>query len=399
MTEQVIVIRYDEIAIKGKNRPLFEQRLAKNISRALAISPSRITRERGRLYVEAESDDGQWTHRLEQVFGVKNFSPMIRVEPEINVVATTAINLARQEVDRGARSFKVQARRSLKTFPMNSPEINSHLGRVILGAIPELSVDVHEPDFILEVKVRQPGVFLSSRTYEGSGGLPVGINGKALLLLSGGIDSPVAGWMLMKRGLAIDTIYFHSPPYTGEKAREKVFDLSRVLSRWKIAPVRVFVPYFTEVQVETSRAIPPPLWTVVHRRFMHRIAEQIARKHRYDALATGECLGQVASQTVRNLQCVDRAVDILTLRPLTGFDKVEIVNRAKQIGTYAISILPHEDCCTLFAPKQPKTRARIEEVEAFEARLDREKLMTTALERMEVFQVSSAEVAPARLEK
>jgi thiamine biosynthesis protein ThiI len=390
----MIVIRYDEIAIKGKNRPMFERRLVDNLCRLLAIPQSRVTRERGRVYIEAEGQESEWVRRIEQVFGVKNFSPMIRVEPVMSAIEAAAVDLARQQVDRGRRSFKVETRRADKTFPLNSLEINVHLGRIVLEAVPELKVDVHTPDFILQVEVRPPGVFLSNQTFQGPGGLPVGINGRALLLLSGGIDSPVAGWMVMKRGLSVDTLYFNSPPYTGEKAKEKVFEIAQVLSQWKTAPVKVFVPYFTEIQLETGHAIPPPLWTVVHRRFMHRIAERVARKHRYHALATGESIGQVASQTVHNLECVDRAVDILTLRPLTGFDKVEIVNRAKHIGTYAISILPHEDCCALFAPKQPKTRARIREVEAFEARLDAEKLMATALERMEVFRVSPTEIVP-----
>lgn len=385
MTEPLIIIAPDEISIKGKNRPQFEQRLAENIARALSLPASHVKRERGRLYVRLESADDRWMRALERIFGVKNFSLAIRLPHSLEALEAHAIEWARQEVAGGARTFKVETRREMKTFPMNSLEINAHLGRLLLQSIPELRVDVHEPDFRLHVEVRQVGILLATHTHAGPGGLPVGINGRALLLLSGGIDSPVAGWMMMKRGLAIDAVYFHSPPYTSEKAKEKVIELARVLSRWKIAPVKVYMPHFTEIQVQAARVIPSSLWTIIHRRFMHRVAERIARLHRYDALVTGESVGQVASQTVQNLTCIERAVEILVLRPLTGFDKFEIISRAQQIGTYEISILPYEDCCTLFAPKNPKTKGRLDQVEAAESQLDVEALIAEALERMEVF--------------
>lgn len=387
MTEQLIVIAPDEISIKGKNRPQFERRLAGNIARALNRPPSHVWRQRGRLYVRMDSADDRWRQALEQIFGVKNFSLAFRLPHSLEALEAQAIECARQEVAAGARTFKVEARRELKTFPMSSPEINAHLGRLVLQSLPELRVDVHEPDFRLQVEVRRLGILLATRTYAGPGGLPVGINGQALLLLSGGIDSPVAGWMMMKRGLAIDAVYFHSPPYTSEKAKEKVLQLARVLSRWKIAPVKVFVPHFTEIQVQVARRIPSSLWTIIHRRFMHRVAERLARLHRYEALVTGESVGQVASQTIHNLTCIERAVEILVLRPLTGFDKLEIIRWARQIGTYEISILPHEDCCTLFASKNPTTKGRPGQVEAVESRLDVEALIAGALERLEVFTV------------
>ncbi len=389
MREQLVTIRFDEIGLKGKNRPLFEKRLADNIARALHIDASRVKRERGRIYVYPEREDERLLRRLEQVFGVKTFSPGVRVPVAVEAMEAEAIELARKEVDGGAKTFKVDARRALKSFPLDSMDINAHLGRRVLEAFPELSVDVHQPDFKLQVEVRPSGIFLSTRTYQGPGGVPVGMSGRALLLLSGGIDSPVAGWMLMKRGLAIDAVYFHSPPYTGERAKEKVLELARVLARWKGDQVKVYVPYFTEIQVQTAQHVPSPLWTIIHRRFMHRIAERIAEADGFNALATGESIGQVASQTVQNLQCIDRAVRILVLRPLTGFDKVEIVNLAKRIGTYEISIQPYEDCCTLFAPKNPKTKARLDHVESAESQLPADRLIAEAFERMEVITVNA----------
>ncbi|MBI3950437.1 MAG: tRNA 4-thiouridine(8) synthase ThiI [Acidobacteria bacterium] len=388
MTDHLIIIAPDEISIKGKNRSQFERRLAENIARALNITPSRVQRERGRLYVQMDSESEPWIRRLERVFGVRNFSHALRIPPTIEAMEAGAIECAREKVARGARTFKVETRREMKAFPMNSMEINAHLGRLLLQAIPDLKVDVHEPDFRLHVEVRRVGILLSTRSYPGPGGLPVGINGRALLLLSGGIDSPVAGWMVMKRGLSLDAVYFHSPPYTGEKAKEKAFELARVLSRWKLAPVKIYVLSLTEIQEQTAQMVPSPLWTVIHRRFMHRLAERIARLHGYHTLVTGESVGQVASQTVQNMECIDRSVRILVLRPLTGFDKLEIVAKAKQIGTFEISILPYEDCCTLFAPKNPTTKARLEQVEAAESKLDVEGLTTQALERIEVASAS-----------
>jgi thiamine biosynthesis protein ThiI len=412
MAEHLIIIRPDEISIKGRNRPVFERRLMINTARALGISPAQVKRERGRVYIHLDSENAleregiengpttgrvyihldsenaQWVRQLERVFGVKNFSPAIRVPATVEAMEAKAVELAAREAEGGARTFKVETRRGVKTFPMTSMEINAHLGRFVLDSIPQLAVDVHEPEFVLRVEIRRVGILFSTRTFLGPGGLPVGVNGKALLLLSGGIDSPVAGWMLMKRGVAIDAVYFHSPPYTSEKAREKVFELARVLSRWKLAPVKVHIPFFTEIQMHVARVAPAPLWTVLHRRFMHRIAERIAGSGGYDALATGESIGQVASQTVRNLDCIDRAVGMLVLRPLAGFDKFEIVTQAKRIGTYEISVLPYEDCCALFAPKNPQTNARVEQVEAAESQLDVEGLIIEALTRMEAYSIS-----------
>lgn len=387
MAERLIIVRYDEIGIKGRNRPDFVKKLAENIRRVTGLEQERIRIEWGRLYIRAGDQEETLLRTLPRVFGIRSLSPAVRLPLDMDALQQEAVAIARRDYGRGARTFKVETRRSLKTFPLTSPEINRYLGTAIQRAVPDLRVDVHRPDLTVAVEVRQEGIFLFSEWVEGPGGLPVGINGRALVLLSGGIDSPVAAWMTMKRGIAVDVVYFHSFPYTGDKAKEKVIELSRCLSRWKSEPVTVYVASFTDIQVAISQQIPPPLWTVFHRRFMYRVAERLAFEHGYGALVTGESLGQVASQTLENLSCVEAAVSILVLRPLIGLDKAEIVALARRIGTYDISILPYEDCCTLFAPKNPVTRARRDRVEQLEQRLDVGGLIAAALNGTEIFSV------------
>lgn len=388
MAERVVLVRYDEIGIKGRNRPDFIRKLAENIRRVTGLERDRVRIEWGRLYILAGNDEAELLRALPRVFGIRSVSPAVRLPLDMTLLEQEAVALARREYERGARTFKVETRRSLKTFPLTSLDISRLLGTAIQRAIPHFAVDVHHPDTTIGVEIRQEGILLFAEWIEGPGGLPVGINGRALVLLSGGIDSPVAAWMAMKRGIAVDVVYFHSFPYTGDKAKEKVIELSRCLSRWKGEPVTVYIPSFTNLQMEISRQIPPPLWTVFHRRFMYRVAERLAIEHEYGALVTGESLGQVASQTLENLSCVNAAVSILVLRPLIGLDKAEIVALARRIGTYDISILPYEDCCTLFAPKNPVTRARRDRVEQLERRLDVEGLIAAALSQTEVFSVA-----------
>ncbi|HXF03964.1 MAG TPA: tRNA uracil 4-sulfurtransferase ThiI [Blastocatellia bacterium] len=388
MVERLVLVRYDEIGIKGRNRPDFTRKLAENIRRVTGVERGRVRIEWGRLYILAGEDEAELLRALPRVFGIRSVSPAVRLPFDTTLLEQEAVTLARREYERGARTFKIETRRSLKTFPLTSLDVNRLLGTAIQRAIPDFAVDVHHPDTTIGVEIRQEGILLFAEWIEGPGGLPVGINGRALVLLSGGIDSPVAAWMAMKRGIAVDVVYFHSFPYTGDKAKEKVIELSRCLSRWKGEPVTVYIPSFTDLQVEISRQIPPPLWTIFHRRFMYRVAERLATEHGYGALVTGESLGQVASQTLENLSCVDAAVNILVLRPLIGLDKAEIVTLARRIGTYDISILPYEDCCTLFAPKKPVTRARRDRVEQLEQRLDVERLIAAALSRTEVFSVT-----------
>lgn len=388
MAERLILVRYDEIGIKGRNRSEFVKQLAENIRRVTGLKRERIHIHWGRLYILTDNNQAELLPPLSRVFGIRSLSPAVRLPLDMSAVEQEAVRVAEREYEQGARTFKIETRRSLKTFPLTSLDVNRCLGTAIQRAIPRFRVDVHHPEVTIGVEIRQEGILLFTQWIEGPGGLPVGINGRALVLLSGGIDSPVAAWMTMKRGIAIDVVYFHSFPYTGDKAKEKVIELSRCLSRWKGQAVTVYVPSFTDVQMEISRRIPPPLWTVFHRRFMYRVAERLALEHSYGALVTGESLGQVASQTLENLTCVEAAVNILVLRPLIGLDKAEIVALARRIGTFDISILPYEDCCTLFAPRHPATRARRDRVEQLEKKLGVEGLIATALNQMEIVSVA-----------
>lgn len=390
--DRLILIRYDEIGLKGKNRPQFIKKLTENIKRATGLSHDQIRLEWGRIYIDAGQEIDRVSQQLTYVFGIRSLSVAHCLPPDIEPIERVAVEVAKSEVEQGKRTFKIEARRSLKTFPLTSLEINSRLGRTVLAECPALSVDVHHPSFTIEIEVRSEGAFVFTKKIQGPGGLPVGIMGRALLLLSGGIDSPVAGWMMMKRGLVVDAVYYDSFPFTGEKAKEKVIELCRILSRWRGHRIRLYVPRVTEIQTELSRAVPEPLWTVVLRRFMARIAERIAREKGYGAVATGESLGQVASQTLENLACINTAVDTLVLRPLIGMDKYEIIELAKRIGTYETSVLPYEDCCTVFAPSHPETRAQQEKVEQAESQLDHEKLIQSALTNMEVLSITPSEV-------
>jgi thiamine biosynthesis protein ThiI len=390
--DRLILIRYDEIGLKGKNRPQFIKKLTDNIKRATGLSHDQIRLEWGRIYVDAGEEIDRVSQQLTYVFGIRSLSVAHCLPSDIEPIERLAVEVAKSEVEQGKRTFKIEARRSLKTFPLTSLEINARLGRTVLNECPGLGVDVHHPEFTIEIEVRSEGSFVFTKKIPGPGGLPVGIMGRVLLLLSGGIDSPVAGWMLMKRGLVVDAVYYDSFPYTGEKAKEKVVELCRILSQWRGQRIRLYVPRVTELQTELSQSAPEPLWTVLLRRFMAQIAQAIAREKGYGALATGESLGQVASQTLENLACINTAVETLVLRPLVGMDKYEIIELAKKVGTYETSILPYEDCCTVFAPSHPETRAQKEKVEQAESQLDKEKLIQSALTNMEILSITPSEI-------
>ena len=281
-------------------------------------------------------------------------------------------------------SFKVQARRARKNYPLNSMELNVELGAVILDAFPELTVDVHKPDVMLNVEIREK-IYLYSEVIPGPGGMPVGSNGKAMLLLSGGIDSPVAGYMIAKRGVKIDAVYFHAPPYTGDRAKQKVVDLARQVSRYA-GPIYLHVINFTDIQLYIYEKCPHDELTIIMRRYMMKIAEQIARETECLALITGESIGQVASQTVQSLGVTNEVCTLPVFRPLIGFDKMEIVDVSEKIGTYETSILPYEDCCTIFVAKHPVTKPNLNIIKRHEQNLEEkiDELMKTALETDEV---------------
>ena len=284
-------------------------------------------------------------------------------------------------------SFKVETRREDKTFPKNSMEISAEIGEKILEKHPHRTVDVHNPETTLSIEIRGKSTFLYTEKIPGPGGLPVGTGGNALVLLSGGIDSPVAIWRLLKRGMNVDAIYFHAPPYTGEKTKEKVTEIARVLAEWKPTPLTLHTIHITKILEAIKKDAPEPLTTILQRRFMYHIAEKIAKEKKYQALGTGEAIGQVASQTIENIQCTQAATDMVILRPLIGMDKREIIDTAQKIGTYKLSILPHDDCCHLFAPQNPATKARLEKVKNAEEKLDIETLTQNALETIEMEEI------------
>jgi thiamine biosynthesis protein ThiI len=378
-----ILCRYGEIFLKSGNRRRFEGALRRNVAAALAGLPNvGIDAPHGRVVVHTDPADAEEAcARLERVFGLVSLSRAARVPADIDAIGDAAVEAARAAsagTPAGARgpTFKVESRRSDKRFPLPSPEISRVVGARIVAAL-GLPVDVHAPALRIGVEVGAGTAFVYAGSHAAPGGLPVGSSGRALLLLSGGIDSPVAGWLAAKRGLALDAIYFHSPPYIGEKSRDKVLTLGRILARWQAAGSVTVVP-FTDAQKQLRDAGPAELAVVLYRRMMMRIADTVADSLGADALVTGENLGQVASQTIQNMSAIDAAARRFVLRPLATYDKVETTALAKRIGTYETSVLPFDDCCSLFVPDHPATAARVADAERAEAKLDVAAIVATA---------------------
>jgi len=389
--EHLLLIRYGEIGLKGKNRHLFEEQLIRSIRTALeAAAPARVRRAYGRIFVELEEPDRAPAamERLQRVFGIVAVSPARQVPLDLQAIGDAAVAMVEAQGVEGPRSFRVQARRPNKRFPLTSQEINEQIGGRLLRAFPQLRVDLTRPELVVSVEVREQGAYVYVDQVPGPGGLPVGASSHALLLLSGGIDSPVAGWMALKRGIRLHAIHYHSPPFTSERSLDKVKDLAGVLARWG-GSIPLHVVRFTEIQKELRRHTPPELTITLMRRFMLRIAVQVAQRVGALALVTGESVGQVASQTLENMAVINAVTTMPILRPLVGFDKQEIVERAEAIGTYPISIRPYEDCCTIFVPEHPATRPQLAVVEAAEAPLDVEGLVQEALESIEVLTITA----------
>ena len=346
-----------------------------------------MVKEQGRVYVfcPEEYDFDEAVAALKTVFGISGICPMVHVEDEgFEKLGEAVVKYMDDVYPDKHFSFKVQARRARKNYPLNSMELNVELGAVILDAFPELTVDVHKPDVMLNVEIREK-IYLYSEVIPGPGGMPVGSNGKAMLLLSGGIDSPVAGYMIAKRGVKIDAVYFHAPPYTSDRAKQKVVDLARQVSRYA-GPIYLHVINFTDIQLYIYEKCPHDELTIIMRRYMMKIAEQIARETECLALITGESIGQVASQTVQSLGVTNEVCTLPVFRPLIGFDKMEIVDVSEKIGTYETSILPYEDCCTIFVAKHPVTKPNLNIIKRHEQNLEEkiDELMKTALETDEV---------------
>ena len=360
------------IAIKGKNRYLFEDALVGQIRHALkqVEGSFQVTKEQGRMYVEAlgEFDYEETVEALKRVFGIVGICPVVILEDEgVERLAEEVVGYVRSRYGECEKSFKVHSRRARKAYPLQSMELNAQLGGRILDAFPGMRVDVHEPELRLYVEVRER-IYLYSDVIPGPGGMPVGTNGKAMLLLSGGIDSPVAGYMVAKRGVKIDAVYFHAPPYTSERAKQKVVDLAAKVARYA-GPVYLYVVNFTEIQLYIYEKCPHEELTIIMRRYMMRIAEQIAGKTGALGLVTGESIGQVASQTVHSLAATNEVCTMPVFRPLIAFDKEDIVTISKRIDAFETSIQPFEDCCTIFVAKHPVTKPNVKVIRRSEMRL------------------------------
>jgi len=380
--ENLILVRYGEIFLKGLNRPYFIRALIRKIRYALRGYGADVHVHDGRIFVRGMQDPDACMERIVKVFGVHSVSPALEMpKDDFEAVCRQAVEMTRDLTG----TFKVEARRSDKRYPMNSPAINEEVGYRILQANPNLRVDVHHPDYRLNIEIRDMA-YLYVRNIPAVGGMPVGTNGNATLLLSGGIDSPVAGWMIAKRGVQINAVHFHSYPYTSDRAKEKVLDLARKLS-FSCCGIKVFVVPFTEIQMAIHEKCPEEYTTLIMRRYMMRIAEKIARQEACEALITGESIGQVASQTMTALGTTDSVVEMPVFRPLIGFDKSEIIDTARKIGTLEISELPYEDCCTVFTPRHPATHPKMDKILEGESRLDTEALIARAIEGVEVIRV------------
>ncbi|NLL82003.1 MAG: tRNA 4-thiouridine(8) synthase ThiI [Tissierellia bacterium] len=384
--DKVISVSFGEIALKSGNRKYFEDKLIKQMRKAIAdVGYEKIYKEMGKIYIEASEDYyPQIINRLRKVFGLVYISPCIRVEQDFEEIKKASIQAILERIeDSRIKTFKVETNRADKKFSMKSPEVSKEVGAVILKNIENLTVDVHKPDVFVYVDIRQ-NAYIYTEKIKGYGGLPIGTNGKGLLLLSGGIDSPVAGFMMARRGVEINAVHYHSYPFTSERAEEKVKDLAGILSRY-IGTIKLFSVNIIEIQKQINKNCPKDEMTILSRRFMMRIAESIAKENNYQALITGENLGQVASQTIEGLNVTNSSVELPVFRPLIGFDKVDIVDIAKDIETYETSILPYDDCCTVFLPKHPVTKPRLDNIEESEKALDVDKLIEAALDNMKTY--------------
>jgi thiamine biosynthesis protein ThiI len=384
MNYDSILIRYGEISLKGRNRNRFEKQLMNNIISVLSsFQQLQIIRAHQRMYIQLNGDPyAQVKESLQKVFGIRSFSPTKEAPLELQAIQQTALQVVR-DMPSLPKTFKVEVRRANKLFPHPTQEMNRLVGAYVLRNIPELSVDVHQPEMKLNVEIREEGTYIYSQVVYGMGGLPTGSSGKAMLMLSGGIDSPVAGFLTMKRGVQIEAVHFHSFPYTSERAKQKVIDLTRVLSKY-CGPIHLHLVPFTKIQTEIRKHSQPSLSITVMRRMMMRIAEQLAKQRGAVGITTGESLGQVASQTLESMQVIHRVMDMPIIQPVITMDKAEIIEMARHIGTYELSILPYEDCCTVFLPKSPATRPNLFATERSEHKLDVDTLIEEAITNTEV---------------
>ena len=397
MVFKAFLIKYAEIGVKGKNRGIFEDALVRQIRYALKRCEGQfaVHRTRGRIYVDVlseEYDYDETVEHLKKVFGIADICPMVQVEDEgFDKLCGTLVEYMDEVYEDKHLTFKVNARRARKNYPLDSMTINGEVGGVLLHAFPEMKVDVHKPDVMLHIEIREK-IYIYSIEIPGPGGMPVGTNGKGMLLLSGGIDSPVAGYMIAKRGVKIDAVYFHAPPYTSERAKQKVVDLAKQVAKYS-GPIYLHVVNFTDIQLHIYEKCPHDELTISMRRYMMRIAERIAADTECLGLITGESIGQVASQTMQSLAATNEVCTMPVYRPLIGMDKQEIIDISEKIGTYETSILPFEDCCTIFVAKHPVTKPNVNVIRKHERFLGEEieGLVETALATKEMVIVGGEE--------
>ena len=383
--EEIILLKLGEIVLKGLNRRYFEQKLESNVRRRLMpFGDFKVYTAQSTVYVEPQDpacDTAGAFEAMRCVFGVSSLSRAAAAEKDPDAILEVAKDYLKDDFAR-AKSFKVESKRADKRFPMTSIQLSQYVGGLLSETFSDVAVDVHNPELLVTLEVRDFKAYVHAAPVRGAGGMPVGSNGRAVSLLSGGIDSPVATYMIAKRGISIIPVHFFSFPYTSQQAKEKVLTLARQLTPY-CGDLTVEVVPFTEIQQEMRKVCPEEYFTIIMRRFMMRIAEEIAHQNGCKALVTGESLGQVASQTMEAMAATEACIRLPVLRPVVGMDKEEIVDLARRIGTFETSILPHEDCCTVFTPRRPKTRPRLVEVEAAEAKLDIETLVQTALAGIE----------------
>ncbi|MDN9636044.1 tRNA uracil 4-sulfurtransferase ThiI [Clostridioides difficile] len=386
MVYNILIVKYGEIGVKGKNRYIFENRLIRNIRNMLKpIGKFNVYKEYGRIYVDLEDYDYEEViEEVRKVFGIVGVCPGVRAKKDYDTLKEIALKMLEEKIDAGYKTFKVESRRGDKSFGLTSQEMSMDIGGYLLSKVGDrINVDVRNPEVKIKCEYREFHTMVYSDTIPGYGGLPLGTNGRAMSLLSGGIDSPVATWMVAKRGMELEAVHFHSYPFTSERSQEKVKDLAKILAKY-CGRVRLHKVNILEIQKAIGENCNEEEATILSRRFMMRIAQRLSEKRHCDALITGESIGQVASQTIQGLTCTNAVVDLPVFRPLIAMDKSDIVDIAKKIGTFETSIVPEEDCCSVFSPRKPVTKPRLEKIEKSETALDIEKLVQDAIDKIEV---------------
>ncbi|HHP4602822.1 TPA: tRNA uracil 4-sulfurtransferase ThiI [Clostridioides difficile] len=386
MVYNILIVKYGEIGVKGKNRYIFENRLIRNIRNMLKpIGRFNVYKEYGRIYVDLEDYDYEEViEEVRKVFGIVGVCPGVRAKKDYDTLKEIALKMLEEKIEAGYKTFKVESRRGDKSFGLTSQEMSMDIGGYLLSKVGDrINVDVRNPEVKIKCEYREFHTMVYSDTIPGYGGLPLGTNGRAMSLLSGGIDSPVATWMVAKRGMEVEAVHFHSYPFTSERSQEKVKDLAKILAKY-CGRVRLHKVNILEIQKAIGENCNEEEAIILSRRFMMRIAQRLSEKRHCDALITGESIGQVASQTIQGLTCTNAVVDLPVFRPLIAMDKSDIVDIAKKIGTFETSIVPEEDCCSVFSPRKPVTKPRLEKIEKSETALDIEKLVQDAIDKIEV---------------